>query len=421
MRRSLIAGRLPGSEIGGYGMIATAVRRLVLAALLAAPVPGFAAAQYDVTIVPMPAPAPGATTPLIANIFTVVGNDGTVVGFHHQWDRAVSGDNGYTPAIYSGGKLTPITHTLGGPTVAVYGINASGHFVGTSDLASGHRHAFLYANGALKDLGAMGHSDSVALAVNDQDDVAGTVSDSASLWSGRAFLVHNGEMKDLNDVIARNPALFKGEAYTLTEAAAINNKGHLVVTAHSASGTYGLLLFADGTLSEPDPAFQSTHKLVEIGRLTDDDSFIANAFDDDHQHMHAYVYSAGRFQPLGSLGGGFSEAFGINADGAAVGGSNHRAFLAQDGAIADLNTRVDPANLMVQGRRYVLGPAMSINDDGVIVGNAGVEGAQHSAIFILTPRRHHWLWWIGGLIVLAAGGYLFYRTRRHPAPSATAM
>jgi len=402
-------------------MIATAMKRLVLTCLLAMPVPGLAATQYDVTIVPMPAPAPGATTPAIANIFTVVGNDGTVVGFHHQWDRAVSGDGGYTPAIYAGGKLTPITHTLGGQSLTAYGINPSGHFVGTGDLASGHRHAYLYADGKLKDLGAMTHSDSVAFAVNDQDDVAGTVSDSTSMSGARAFLVHDGVMKDLNDVIARNPALFQGESYTLRGANAINNKGHLILAARSASGKSALLLFADGALSEPDPAFQSTHKLVEIGRLTDDDSFTANVFDDDRQHMHAFVYSAGRFKPLGSLAEGFSEAFGINADGAVVGGSNHHAFLAQDGAIADLNTRVDPANLVVQGRRYVLATAMSINDNGMIAGSAFVGGGEQSAIFILTPRRHHWLWWMGGLIVLAAGGTLFYRTRRHPAPSATAM
>ncbi len=46
--------------------------------------------------------------------------------------------------------------TLGGSDSYAYGINDSGQIVGGSYTSSGDYHAFLYANGAMADLGTLG-------------------------------------------------------------------------------------------------------------------------------------------------------------------------------------------------------------------------------------------------------------------------
>jgi probable HAF family extracellular repeat protein len=100
----------------------------------------------------------------------------------------------------------------------------------------------------------------------------------------------------------------------------------------------------------------------------------------------AAVWTTTGFRTLGSLGGS-SHAQAANAKGDVVGysytsatGTERRAFLmrASTGKMLDLNTLIDPQ------LGWVLGGAVDINEEGVIVG----QGLQHGQprMFRLLPR-----------------------------------
>jgi len=85
--------------------------------------------------------------------------------------------------------------TLGGSTAA-NAINGREQIVGVSTVASGARHAFLYANGATADLQTLGGTNSEALDINDAGHIVGA-SDTAS--GGRhAFIYRDGTFLLLN-------------------------------------------------------------------------------------------------------------------------------------------------------------------------------------------------------------------------------
>lgn len=84
-----------------------------------------------------------------------------------------------------------------------------------------------------------------------------------------------------------------------------------------------------------------------------------------HESRRAVVVSDGSVKDLGTLGGAFSTARGINNAGHVVGGSltdgdrDHHAFLYVDGAMHDLNELIEPGWEIVH--------ALSINDAGDIL------------------------------------------------------
>jgi probable HAF family extracellular repeat protein len=100
-------------------------------------------------------------------------------------------------------------------------VNASGQVAGWSDVAGG-RHAFLWDNGVMADLGTLGSSQSVACGINDDRAVAG-YSDTTDGCS-RAFLWEGGAMVDLGTLGGRN-----SRAYD------INNAGSIVGVAATAN------------------------------------------------------------------------------------------------------------------------------------------------------------------------------------------
>ena len=82
--------------------------------------------------------------------------------------------------------------TLGGEKSRASAINGAGQIVGTSTPAAGAPHAFLWENGTMRDLGP-DEGESRAAAINDAGQVAGdvyTVETHAALWD-------NGTLQDL--------------------------------------------------------------------------------------------------------------------------------------------------------------------------------------------------------------------------------
>jgi probable HAF family extracellular repeat protein len=254
----------------------------------------------------------------------------------------------YSPAIYES-KTNKITMlgSLGGTSFGNFNgvataINATGQAVGYSHLDSVNRHAFLYENGVLSDIGSFGGY-SFATGINDSGMIVGASSNS-STGVAHAFLYANGVMRDIAPL-----GNFSGsESY----AEGINNGGQVV----------GTFLTADRTA------------------------------------FHAFLYENGLFKDIGATSGPLTEAYGINDHGQVVGTGlvpyndtcfdyltgfqpcikyKFHAFLYEKGKMTDLN------NLIQNGSRWELAFAFDINNAGQIVGYGLVDGQSFRA-FLLT-------------------------------------
>ena len=96
-----------------------------------------------------------------------INNRGQVVGRSH------TGANERHAFLWQNGEMKDLG-TLGGSTSVAFGINGVGQVVGRSHTASGVYHAFLWQNGKMRDLGALsGVDDSAALGINSLGQVVG--------------------------------------------------------------------------------------------------------------------------------------------------------------------------------------------------------------------------------------------------------
>jgi probable HAF family extracellular repeat protein len=119
--------------------------------------------------------------------------------------------------IFSGGKMTDIGALMKGtPNSFGYSINRHGRVAGTSYNSSySTAHAFYYNGSTVTDLGTLGGGGASALAINDQDQIAGYASTAAGL--DHAFRYAGGVMTDLGTL---------GGNYSY--ALSINNQGVVV-------------------------------------------------------------------------------------------------------------------------------------------------------------------------------------------------
>jgi len=133
--------------------------------------------------------------------------------------------------------------TLGGSQASAYAVNDSGEIAGTSGMANGDQHAFLYANAALYsngawvDLGAVpGAVSTQATGINGLGQIVGTaifpVRSYHPFRPGKhvGFIVSSGSLIDLNTLVPAN------SGFTITDAVGINNSGQILCDATNASG-----------------------------------------------------------------------------------------------------------------------------------------------------------------------------------------
>lgn len=327
--------------------------------------------------------------------------------------------------------------TLGGAESGASAINASAAVVGWSETASGSRHAFLYRNGTLVDLGTLaGGTDSVATDINDAGLVVGFSGINAF---GPAFpeatqaFAWQDRMLPLGALYC--PCTFN-DRYGSSSASAISETGQVVGSSETVRGEQvrHAFLFSDGAprdlsaagswsvsraldigaggvvvgnvavaigpgednLLPPRAAGWLNGEEILLGGLPGDPASSIEAINDlgvgvgwsgaaDDGARTAVLFRASGLQALESLPGhGSSMALDINNgrqvvgwSEAAEGATGRRAVLWETDVAIDLNLSSD-----LEAGWHLL-EASAINEAGEIVGTALYNGQQRA--FLLRP------------------------------------
>lgn len=283
-------------------------------------------------------------------------------------------------------------------------INNQGQVVGSSFLDRLTRHAFLYNDGQLHDLGTLGGRNSNAAAINDRGQIVGSSLTDEINYYGRAmqrpFIYHNGQMQriehegyasDINDhglavgAAALTPGDFRLSLYDSNNGRswqihhpdaewsagyAINNRGQLVGGFFSQR-TEADAFFYDMNTERTQLIKADGYTHVTLTDINDAGTAVGTAFGGhDTLASQGAIWQDGQLQLLQSPHLGASTASGINRWGDVVGswhvgdsleGEIWHAFLLHDGQWLDLNDYVQ----LEEG--YWLYRAVAINDHGDIV------------------------------------------------------
>ncbi len=216
-----------------------------------------------------------------------INDAGTVVGSYAQ--------NGTTHAfMYRDGVVTDLSDPAApGAASAAKAINAHGQIAGTSN-----GRAFLYDDGARRDLGTLGGGSSSGAGIDDRGDVVGMSFDATS--QPRAF-VFDGAMHALDS------------APSYAGAIAINNRGQVI---GSGEGVYGWLVDSGQyTQLSKLPAVTSKGWAHLEPTGINDRGWIVGTGTDQHGNLRAFLLVPGseRAIALSLASAEFSAARGTNA------------------------------------------------------------------------------------------------------------
>jgi probable HAF family extracellular repeat protein len=265
--------------------------------------------------------APGYVTSLARD----VNDQGQVAGWVSTSLNPVDSGATVRAVLYTHG-VAKVLGTLGGRGSEAFAVDAHGRTVGVSDLADGHRHAFINDGTKMTDLGTLPNGVfSQAFSINAAGNVVG-VGDSKG--DHHAVEWRKGHIIDLGTLPGGGSS----------SAAAVNDKDQ-VVGFSATNGEY-----------------------------------------------HAFLYSNGKMQDLGDLGDDPSSASDINNQGDVVGQSSvgnlaHHAFLWHAGKMYDLNKLMPAA----AATGWTVISADAINDRGQIACVALHKDDPMQAV-LLTPH-----------------------------------
>jgi probable HAF family extracellular repeat protein len=278
-------------------------------------------------------------------------------------------------------------------------------------------HAVIWKNNQITDIGTqVGYRNSIAHALNSKGDVVGWMNTSNnpvdSLSTTRAFIVSKKRMRILDTLGGKNGRVLaiNDSGAAVGDAQLASSDRHAFVTQNNTLKDLGTL--PAGTFSDAfaisntgiiagvaDTDGKRKHavewidtKIIDLGALPGGTDSCARAVNDKGQVVgysempdgyHAFLYTNGAMQDLGTLGSDPSMASAINSQGDVVGrsalkGYGHHAFIWSGGQITDLNTRIS------QDSGWILSGAYSINDKGQIVCTAYKKGLS-THLILLTP------------------------------------
>jgi probable HAF family extracellular repeat protein len=275
-------------------------------------------------------------------------------------------------------------------------VSNSGFVAGCADAPDGSAHAFVYREGAMRDLGLGGGPEggsSCALAVNNGGVAAGrSSSGELVVWNGLRLArlgVHGdvGAIDDLGVVVGsyrdgERERAFRTEGNTPVDlgsldgapgdrvhAARINTRGQIVGRSNGKAFLYESGVMRDlGTLGGT----------TANARGLNDRGWAVGMSSDGNGQPHAFLYDGGmRSLPAP----GYASAIAVNNAGQVVGSAEgtHGFFVDADGVTTRLDTV--PA-VAARGWRHL--EPTGLNDHGWIVGTAVTPGGDLRA-FLLVP------------------------------------
>lgn len=291
------------------------------------------------------------------------------------------------------GKITDLGAVPGGTSSLASFVNNLGHVVGFSDNGipdafsmsgvANQTRAFLWRNGVIKDLGTLGGTDALAFFVNEAGQVGGvSYSDSAFSMNcafpltTHAFFYENGKMNDVGT--------FGGSCSFFGY---MNNRGQVTGFANTPDENNHAFVWDNQhglkNLGElPGGVFSFGQWINEAGEVVGGSD--AAAF------FHATLWKNGAVIDLGTVyGETCSQANSINSAGQIVGFASadcfneDHAFLAQHGAIVDVNT------LVVDGSDITAVNAFDINDRGEIAGYGVLPNGDARAVLLVPCDANH--------------------------------
>jgi probable HAF family extracellular repeat protein len=301
---------------------------------------------------------------------TAINNAGRVVG-----SATEPGDQGSRAVEWSSGG-TPTALADRGYGGQAYGINGAGKVVGYTN------HATEWSrNGALRDLGTLGGTQSYAKGISD----AGLVVGYSLAADNRAFIPTLWSPAGMPSALGVPDG--GGDAYAISINDAREAVGYGTVS--NSNWNHALKWSARGSITDLGTLLgalgnSDAYAINNAGRVVGDSQVSLGG------PLHAVEWSAdGVITDLGVLpGGSNSQAFAINNSGQVVGdadiyipgfGNREEAVIWSGGQISDLNSLLPP------GSGWYLLEATAINDHGQIVGNGFYNGQPHG--FLLTPVR----------------------------------
>lgn len=255
---------------------------------------------------------------------------------------------------------------MGGVHSAGYDVNDAGAVTGEVAFADGHSHAFVYSNGRAIDLGTLGGTDSYAHGINERGQIAGAATTAAG--DTRAFLYSSGRMSDLGTLGGINSAAWH-----------INRNGDVAGMAETANGEVHAFLYRNGRMQD----LGTLGGPISMGFGLNDAGVVVGMSLTEAFEVHAFVYTGGRMQDLGLLDGAETAAYAINNLGQVVGMATSatgidRAFL-YDGALHDLTA------ITAGLGNGALDAALDINDAGQIA----VAGFRLDPVQVVAVEFYH--------------------------------
>jgi probable HAF family extracellular repeat protein len=321
--------------------------------------------------------------------------DGLVIGF------AMRSDGSVHAFVWSNGKMRDLGTLGGANSFAVGGAPAINAIAGASetnkpdpngeDYCTLGTHAtcraFVWQNGSMRPLPALGGNNSGASAINAAGQVVGAAETTfrdptcrkPEIFGYKPVIWHHGRIEK---VLPTWPGDSAGVASFIND--------HGLVVGYSGACARGFatsirhaLVWRDGKAINLGN-WGWANEVNDLGQVT--------GFAGNRRYPHAFLWQNGKTQDLGILPGDVSsESEGVSPDGKLiVGGSCHgpgdtvncRAVIWQAGVMTDLNTLI-PANTGL----YLLNAVGNPNAQGQIAGNALVKATKQIHGFLATPLK----------------------------------